>query len=67
MVNTGSYGYIVRDISNFSLLFEQKDTLSSFALHAIVGKIGLAVQLGHINMRQADKLIDRLFKEYGKL
>lgn len=67
MVNYGAYRAIDADIRNFRLLFDEKDALSAFAFHVIVGKIGLAVQLELINIKEADKLIDRLFKQYGKL
>lgn len=67
MVNYGARRAIDADIRNFRLLFDEKNSLSAFAFHAIVGKIGLAVQLEMICIKEADKLIDRLFKEYGKL
>lgn len=54
-------------ISNFDLIFVRKDPYTDCALHAIVGKIGLACELGLITLEEADDLIDGLFIKYGKL
>lgn len=58
---------INRMINNFDLIFEKKDNYTDCALHAIIGKIGLAVELELITFEEGDRLIERLFDKYGKL
>ena len=58
---------INRLINNFDLIFEKKDNYTDCALHAIIGKIGLAVELDLITLEEGDHLIDKLFSKYGKL
>lgn len=48
---------INRLINNFDLIFEKKDNYTDCALHAIIGKIGLAVELDLITLEEGDHLI----------
>lgn len=54
-------------IANYDLIFSRKDRYAECALHAVVGKIGLACELDLISLEEADDLIDAIFKKYGKL
>ena len=54
-------------IDNFDIVFRTKDNYTNCALHATIGKIGLACELGLISLEEADKLIDKIFVKYGKL
>ena len=58
---------INRLINNFDLIFEKKDNYTDCALHAIVGKIGLAVELELISLNEGDALIEKLFAKYSRL
>lgn len=54
-------------IDNFDIVFSTKDNYTNCALHATIGKIGLACELGLISLEEADKLIDKIFIKYSKL
>lgn len=54
-------------IDNFDIVFKRQDNYTNCALHATIGKIGLACELGLITLEEADKLIDKIFVKYGKL
>lgn len=54
-------------IDNFDIVFHTKDNYTNCALHATIGKIGLACELGLISLEEADKLIDKIFIKYAKL
>lgn len=54
-------------IDNFDIVFNKQDNYTNCALHATIGKIGLACELGLITLEEADKLIDKVFIKYGKL
>lgn len=54
-------------IDNFDIVFSKRDNYTDCALHATIGKIGLACELGLISLEEADRLIDKIFIKYGRL
>lgn len=54
-------------IANYNLFFEEKGRFAECALHAVIGKIGLAVELELITLDEADGFIDAIFDKYGGL
>lgn len=60
-------GIINLMIDNFDIVFDKKDNYTDCALHATIGKIGFACELGLISLEEADKLIDKIFIKYGKI
>lgn len=58
---------IKQNIEMFSKTFTKKDTLSFQAKHTILGMIQMAVHLEALTFADAEKYIDAVFEEHGKL
>lgn len=58
---------IEQNIEMFSKTFTKKDTLSFQAKHTILGMIQMAVHLEALTFADAEKYIDAVFEEHGKL
>jgi hypothetical protein len=58
---------IEQNIEMFSKTFTKKDTLSFQAKHTILGMIQMSVHLGAMSFADAEKYIDAVFEEHGKL
>lgn len=58
---------IEQNIEMFSKTFTEKNTLSFQAKHTILGMIQMAIHLEALTFADAEKYIDAVFEEHGKL
>ena len=58
---------IEQNIEMFSKTFTKKDTVSFQAKHTILGMIQMAIHLEALTFADAEKYIDAVFEEHGKL
>lgn len=58
---------IERNIEMFSKTFTKRDSLSFQAKHTILGMIQMAIHLEAMTFADAEKYIDAVFEEHGKL